>query len=337
MSIATGAAMFFLAAWTQVAAANEAALPRSPAQLFGPLYEQVESARLYPDSKSFADAVPLRPPQSILADYEARKPSTPAELATFVAANFTLPPKVAAGEPQPVPPAASLEAHIKALWPLLSRPPLQAAPFSSQLSLSHPYVVPGGRFREIYYWDSYFTLLGLLQDGESAMARDLVANFTDLIERYGHVPNGARTYYLSRSQLPVFYLMVGLVPGDTPTARAQQLQALRTEYAFWMRGERELALQLLERRIAIPCRSRHDSILMEALRRRPPSRTIRAPGRRPTRPGRAPPWETRCADFSDRCWNGRSRPRASAAWSPACSAATSARSTATSCARSPTA
>ncbi|MBS0614666.1 MAG: trehalase, partial [Proteobacteria bacterium] len=241
MSIATGAALFFLAAWTQVAAANEAALPRSPAQLFGPLYEQVESARLYPDSKSFADAVPLRPPQSILADYEARKPSTPAELATFVAANFTLPPKVAAGEPQPVPPAASLEAHIKALWPLLSRPPLQAAPFSSQLSLSHPYVVPGGRFREIYYWDSYFTLLGLLQDGESAMARDLVANFTDLIERYGHVPNGARTYYLSRSQLPVFYLMVGLVPGDTPTARAQQLQALRTEYAFWMRGERELA------------------------------------------------------------------------------------------------
>jgi len=68
-----------------------------------------------------------------------------------------------------------------------------------------------------------------------------VANFADLVERYGHVPNGARTYYLSRSQPPVFYLMVELVPGDTPAARAQQLQALRTEYAFWMRGERGLA------------------------------------------------------------------------------------------------
>jgi len=97
--------------------------------------------------------------------------------------------------------------------------------------------VPGGRFREIYYWDSYFTMLGLIESGRADLVRSMVEDFAHLIDRYGHVPNGTRTYYLSRSQPPFFYLMVGLLDGAEPAAEfAHFLPQLRREYAFWMRG-----------------------------------------------------------------------------------------------------
>ena len=77
--------------------------------------------------------------------------------------------------------------------------------------------MPGGRFTEIYYWDSYFTMLGLEQSGRRDLALDMVHNFASLIDRYGHVPNGNRTYYLSRSQPPFFAAMVELVASTAPT------------------------------------------------------------------------------------------------------------------------
>jgi alpha,alpha-trehalase len=98
-------------------------------------------------------------------------------------------------------------------------------------------VVPGGRFREVYYWDSYFTMLGLVRDGRRDLAQGLTDDFADLIGRYGHVPNGARTYYLSRSQPPVFWLMAGLSADDPAAGYVKYLPALRREHRFWMRGE----------------------------------------------------------------------------------------------------
>ena len=83
---------------------------------------------------------------------------------------------------------------------MLARVPDRADPRSSLLPLRYPYVVPGGRFNEIYYWDSYFTMLGLEAGGRHDMALNMVRNFVSLITRYGHIPNGNRTYYLSRSQ-----------------------------------------------------------------------------------------------------------------------------------------
>jgi alpha,alpha-trehalase len=104
-----------------------------------------------------------------------------------------------------------------------------------------PYVVPGGRFREMYYWDSYFTMLGLATSGRHDLVNGMVRDFAYLIDTYGHVPNGARTYYLSRSQPPFFFAMVGLVsPEDPGRAYAAYLPQLRREYAFWMDGERGL-------------------------------------------------------------------------------------------------
>ncbi|RZM08236.1 MAG: alpha,alpha-trehalase, partial [Sphingomonas sp.] len=103
-------------------------------------------------------------------------------------------------------------------------------------ALPYRHVVPGGRFREIYYWDSYFTMLGLIRDGHRADATAMVDTFADMLKRYGRVPNGSRSYYLSRSQPPFLYLMVGLLSDDQPAAYARYLAALRTEHRYWMAG-----------------------------------------------------------------------------------------------------
>jgi alpha,alpha-trehalase len=229
-SLATAAAAASPAAPAQ--AAPEPFVP-TPAQLFGPLFVRVQMDALFKDQKEFPDAVPKAAPSVILQRYRAARPRSRAALLRFVTRNFSLP------QPAKTPPALpekSLRAHIAALWPLLTRQPAVPAPYSSLLYVPKPYVVPGGRFREFYYWDSYFTMLGLIPDGHLATARDLVDDFSYMLREYGHIPNGARTYYLSRSQPPVYYLMVGLLTHDPAQAWSQHLSDLEREYAYWMRG-----------------------------------------------------------------------------------------------------
>jgi len=110
-------------------------------------------------------------------------------------------------------------------------------PYSSLLPLPRPYVVPGGRFREMYYWDSYFTMLGLEESRRHDLVADMVRDFAYLIDAYGHVPNGVRTYFLSRSQPPFFFGMVGLLSSTDPASSyAGFLRELKREYEFWMQG-----------------------------------------------------------------------------------------------------
>lgn len=209
--------------------------PRAtPADIYGPLFEAVQIRRVFPDGKTFVDAVPKRSPDSILADYRAAPPDTPDALRAFVMANFDVPESA----PPPAPSAERLPLveHIAALWPALTRQPLDPVPGSSALALPEPYVVPGGRFREIYYWDSYFTMLGLVEDGEDALVESMLADFESLIERFGHIPNGTRTYYLSRSQPPFFALMADLSTATDRATLARRLDALRAEHSFWMAG-----------------------------------------------------------------------------------------------------
>jgi alpha,alpha-trehalase len=218
-----------------------------PQELFGELFTAVQTAALYPDSKTFADAVPRAAPETILAGYRSERPASLATLRSFVEQHFALPedpPSVAAPSVE-----RTLSAHIDALWSPLSRTTRSAPRWSSLLPLPKPYVVPGGRFREIYYWDSYFTMLGLAESGRSDLVSDMVEDFAHLIDRYGHVPNGTRTYYLSRSQPPFFFAMVGLLADDPAQAFARYLPQLRREYAFWMEGSPALAAGASHRRV----------------------------------------------------------------------------------------
>ncbi|ESQ85111.1 hypothetical protein AEAC466_05215 [Asticcacaulis sp. AC466] len=211
-----------------------AAQTATPADLYGRLFVEVQSKQIFPDSKTFVDAVAKRPAAAILRDFEASAPARPDDLRAFVDANFDVP----VPGPPPLPEASrlSLKAHIMTLWPQLQRPAATSATGSSALSLPASYVVPGGRFREMYYWDSYFTMLGLYEDGYDDLAKSMLVDFESLIERYGHVPNGTRTYYLSRSQPPVFALMLDLKPSTKPSELSREVAALRREHDYWMAG-----------------------------------------------------------------------------------------------------
>ncbi|EJD37494.1 glycoside hydrolase [Auricularia subglabra TFB-10046 SS5] len=79
---------------------------------------------------------------------------------------------------------------------------------STLIPLNHTFVVPGGRFREIYYWDSYFVMIGLLTSQLHSVAKSTLLNFMDQIDRFGFIPNGGRIYYLDRSQPPFFIPML---------------------------------------------------------------------------------------------------------------------------------
>jgi alpha,alpha-trehalase len=222
-----------------------------PDRDLGPLFAAVQLTRVFPDSKTFVDAAPLSPPDSIVAEY-ARAHDVPGfDLHAFVGRHFALPATPQTGFRSDT--SQTMEQHIRALWPVLTRgpPPDTALRPTTLIPLPHRYVVPGGRFREVYYWDSYFTMLGLLRSGRTDLVADMLDNFAWLIETSGHVPNGNRTYYLSRSQPPFFAAMVGLYASATDTVRAlRYLDALEREHAFWMDGAERVARGAAFRRVA---------------------------------------------------------------------------------------
>lgn len=205
-----------------------------PAQDVGSLFHDVQLARLYPDSKTFADARPLSSPAVIAERYRAARASG-AGLRAFVDRYFEIP--APAGAEFHTDPSRTMEDHIHALWPALTRTPDTVRGWSSLIPLPRAYVVPGGRFREVYYWDSYFTMLGLVESGRTDLVRSMLDNFAYLVRTAGHIPNGNRAYYLSRSQPPYFAAMVGLYAAATDTAEAlRYLDALEAEHVFWMEG-----------------------------------------------------------------------------------------------------
>ena len=217
----------------------EAAAAYDPAQALGVLFHDVQLARVFADSKTFVDSRPRLPPARILAAYQGARNNPGFDLRSFVERYFEVPPTALAAFHADT--ALAMEAHIRALWPVLTRPTDPPGELSSLLPLPQPYVVPGGRFREIYYWDSYFTMLGLVESGRVDLVRAMLDNFAYLIGRFGHVPNGNRSYYLSRSQPPFFAAMVGRYAAATDTSRAlAYLPALEAEHAFWMAGAERL-------------------------------------------------------------------------------------------------
>ena len=205
--------------------------PAAPDVLYGDLFVQVQMQHVFPDGKTFVDCVPKRPVGDIMYDYGLAKP-TGQQLKDFVARNFTVhtPPKVTAESIEKKP----IAEHIKDLWLVLRRDADTKQPGSSLLPLPGQYIVPGGRFREIYYWDSYFTMLGLKESGEIQTIENMISNFAYLIDEYGHIPNGNRSYYLSRSQPPFFSMMVELLAGIKGTGVYKKyLPQLKKEYDYW--------------------------------------------------------------------------------------------------------
>ena len=219
-----------------------------PARDLGPLFHDVQMARLFADSKTFVDARPLEAPAALMARHATERALPGFDLRAFATKWFTQPLPVAAVAGSAA--STGMEQHIRDLWPLLTRDADSADPHSSLIPLPKPYVVPGGRFREIYYWDSYFTMLGLIASGRTDLVGNMLDNFAHLITTIGHIPNGNRTYYLSRSQPPYFAAMVGLYATATDTAQAMRyLAAMESEHRFWMEGAAALKPGTAHRRV----------------------------------------------------------------------------------------
>jgi alpha,alpha-trehalase len=204
-----------------------------PDQLYGELFRDVQLNKVFSDSKTFVDCTAKRDPASIVADYTRLKHSgKQIDLKAFVEENFYVPHQLQSDYHTNT---KDVVKHINNLWTVLRRRSDSVVKGSTLLPLPYEYIIPGGRFREIYYWDSYFTCVGLKESKRYDLLEYMVRNFAHLISTYGHMPNGNRTYYLSRSQPPFFSLMIDLLAQikgeDTYKSFLPQMEK---EYDYWM-------------------------------------------------------------------------------------------------------
>jgi len=206
---------------------------QTPDELYGDLFKDVQLKKIFTDNKTFVDCIPKRKPEDIVADYKKLNDPSKEDIKKFVEENFDVPPAATPGYHTDI--KDNVIEHIEELWQVLKRSADKPVEGSSLIPLPHPYIVPGGRFREVFYWDSYFTMLGLAESGLWDLIENMIDNFAFLITTYGFIPNGNRTYFLSRSQPPYFSCMIELLStnkGESVYAKYQT--ALQKEYDFWM-------------------------------------------------------------------------------------------------------
>ena len=220
----------------------------------GELFERVQEEEVFPDNKTFVDCTPNSDFSYIRDCYEKEKNDPGFDLKAFVHKHFTEPKSFhttfvsVKGRP--------IKEHINKLWDFLTRQPEES--HNSLVPLPNSYVVPGGRFREIYYWDSYFTMLGLQISKRVDLIQDMIDNFCYLIDRFGYIPNGNRTYFLGRSQPPFFACMIGVLAEEKgEDIYKKYLPQLEKEYRFWMNGKEKITLKspLLHHLVMLPDKS----------------------------------------------------------------------------------
>jgi alpha,alpha-trehalase len=206
---------------------------QTPDELYGDLFKDVQFKKIFPDNKTFVDCTPKRKPEQIVDDYKKLKNPSNEGIKKFVEDNFIMPPGETPGYHTDV--KDNVIEHIEELWHVLKRSADKPVEGSSLIAMPYPYIVPGGRFREVFYWDSYFTMLGLAESNEWEIIENMIENFAYLIHEFGFIPNGNRTYFLSRSQPPYFSCMIELLAshnGDSVYAKYQS--ALQKEHDYWM-------------------------------------------------------------------------------------------------------
>ncbi len=128
------------------------------------------------------------------------------------------------------------------------KPGLLSLALDPKTQKGKPFIVPGGRFNELYGWDSYFIILGLLQDGRIDLACSILDNFLYEIGHYGAILNANRTYFISRSQPPLFTSMLIEVLKYLPENKSTDLfvekalnAAIREYETVWRHPDRETA------------------------------------------------------------------------------------------------
>ncbi|XP_059051470.1 trehalase-like [Achroia grisella] len=224
----------------------------------GPLLDTVQMAGLYNDSKTFVDMKIKISPNITMEHFRElmnRTGSQPtkADILQFVNDNFD----PAGSEFEDWRPLdwknnpAFLErikdpllhkwaSQLNELWLKLGRKMKEEVKQHQELYsiiyVDNPVIVPGGRFREFYYWDSYWIIKGLLLSEMSDTAKGMVSNFLDVVDRIGFIPNGGRIYYAMRSQPPLLIPMMQLIMEelDDEEFLRKHLHTLDKEFDFWI-------------------------------------------------------------------------------------------------------
>jgi len=231
---------------------NLAPTQQSPDLVWGELFQDVQLHRIFPDSITFADMIPAKTRTRIIKRYLKERDDPRFDLNAFVQVNFRDLLQIDTFD-YVTNPNHTMEEHIEELWGVLRREfPKNRG---SLIGLPYPYVVPGGRFVAQYYWDSYFIMLGLAQSGRWDMVENMLKNCAFMIRKYGYVPSASRTYNVTRSQPPLFAVMVQLLAQKKPkTTLIKYLPYLTAEYAFWMKGSRGLTAnrQAIRRVVRMP-------------------------------------------------------------------------------------
>jgi alpha,alpha-trehalase len=159
---------------------------------FDELFHDVQMSSVFEDGKTFPDCTPLRELEIINQEFIQKRSAPGFNLKAFIKENFAEPQVYTSDYTSDT--SRSLSQHIESLWDELTRKPEKLS--GTLIPLPHPYIVPGGRFREIYYWDSYFTMLGLQVSGRFDTIRNMIDNFSFLIDSVGYIPNGNRSYFI---------------------------------------------------------------------------------------------------------------------------------------------
>lgn len=216
---------------------------KSPDEAYGELLTEVQHRNILGDGKTFVDLVPRKRARAIKQEYLLAKQDPDFDLREFVNRHFyEFAPHKARSIYVPTPDTPVRE-HIKTLWGELTRRNRRTR--GSLLTLPYEYVVPGGRFGEQFYWDTYFIMLGLAADDKWSEIEAMMKNYRYMIRKYGFIPTANRTYFLSRSQPPFFAAMVKLLASRKGKQRIylEYLPYLLAEYRWWMKGRTKLAKQ----------------------------------------------------------------------------------------------
>lgn len=212
----------------------------SPEDIYGELFHHVQSSRVYEDGKKFVDMIPKRRARQLRREYKIARKDPDFNIEEFINRHFyEFDPRN--GELGYVPTKRTTSRqHVTYLWSELRRRNRKNR--GSLFALPREYVVPGGRFSEQFYWDTYFIMLGLAADGEWRTISGMMKNYTYMIRKFGFIPTANRTYFLSRSQPPFFSHMVELLAQHRGRTRtyAEFLPSMLAEHRFWMKGRRSL-------------------------------------------------------------------------------------------------
>uniref|UniRef100_A0A2P2HXY8 Trehalase n=1 Tax=Hirondellea gigas TaxID=1518452 RepID=A0A2P2HXY8_9CRUS len=227
---------------------------------YGELLKTVQLARLHEDSKYFVDMTLKFSPARVQENFgklmeDTSDDPTRKQVAQFVDDNFDEPgtefepwtpedwqenPAFLSNISDPIYRAWAEDLHE--IWKDLGRKISIAVKEEpdrfSQLYVDNPVVVPGGRFRECYYWDSYWTIDGLLLSGMTTTVKGMLENFIKMVEEYGMVPNGGRVYYTRRSQPPYMIPMIKLYVDHTQDMQfiSDNIGHMERELNFWIKN-----------------------------------------------------------------------------------------------------